>query len=111
MSNEHTLDQLRALRLDGMVHAIEEQATSTATAALGFDEHHRLSAQDDLPTATVGSSQAPTAAVDKSAPHRTSIRFAVSGSMPLWLLSYVRPLACAHFRASAMALKRRPRSD
>ncbi len=38
MLNEHTLDQLRSLRLDGMVHAIEEQATSTAASALGFDE-------------------------------------------------------------------------
>ena len=38
MLNEHTLDQLRTLRLDGMVHAIEEQATSTAAAALGFEE-------------------------------------------------------------------------
>ncbi len=26
MLNEHTLDQLRALRLDGMVHALEDQA-------------------------------------------------------------------------------------
>ena len=30
MLNEHTLDQLRSLRLDGMVRAIEEQAMSTA---------------------------------------------------------------------------------
>ena len=30
MLNEHTLTQLRSLRLDGMVRAIEEQATSTA---------------------------------------------------------------------------------
>jgi len=30
MLNEHTLGQLRGLRLDGMVRAIEEQATSTA---------------------------------------------------------------------------------
>ena len=43
MLNEHTLDQLRSLRLDGMVAApSSEQATSTAAAALGFDE--RLSA-------------------------------------------------------------------
>ena len=28
MLNEHTLDQLRSLRLDGMLRAIEEQATS-----------------------------------------------------------------------------------
>jgi len=27
MLNEHTLDQLRSLRLDGMVRAIEEQAS------------------------------------------------------------------------------------
>ena len=33
MLNEHTLDQLRSLRLDGMVRAIEEQATSTAAAS------------------------------------------------------------------------------
>ncbi len=32
MLNEHTLDQLRSLRLDGMVRAIEEQAASTAAA-------------------------------------------------------------------------------
>ena len=36
--NEHTLTQLRDLRLDGMVRAIEDQATSTAATALGFDE-------------------------------------------------------------------------
>ena len=38
MLNEHTLDQLRSLRLDGMVRAIEEQTTSTAAATLSFDE-------------------------------------------------------------------------
>jgi len=32
MLNEHTLDQLRGLRLDGMLRAIEEQATSAAPA-------------------------------------------------------------------------------
>jgi hypothetical protein len=31
MLNEHTLDQLRSLRLDGMIRAIEEQATSVAS--------------------------------------------------------------------------------
>ena len=36
MLNEHTLNQLRSLRLDGMVRAIEEQATSTAAAGLSF---------------------------------------------------------------------------
>lgn len=48
MLNEHTLDQLRALRLDGMVHAIEEQATSTAAVALGFDERLSLMVQRDV---------------------------------------------------------------
>ena len=43
--NEHTLTQLRDLRLDGMVRAIEEQATSTAAAALGFDERLSLLVQ------------------------------------------------------------------
>ena len=36
ISNEHTLDQLRSLRLGGMVRAIEEQATSTAAVTLSF---------------------------------------------------------------------------
>ena len=48
MLNEHTLDQLRALRLDGMVHAIEEQATSTAAAALGFDERLSMLVQHEV---------------------------------------------------------------
>ena len=39
MLNEHTLDQLRSLRLDGMVRAIEEQATSTAAAGLVDDNY------------------------------------------------------------------------
>ena len=45
MLTEHTLTQLRSLRLDGMVHAIEEQATSTAATALGFDERLTLLVQ------------------------------------------------------------------
>jgi DNA replication protein DnaC len=48
MLNEHTLDQLRTLRLDGMVHAIEEQATSTAAAALGFDERLSMLVQREV---------------------------------------------------------------
>lgn len=48
MLNEHTLDQLRSLRLDGMVRAIEEQATSTAASALGFDERLTLLVQREL---------------------------------------------------------------
>jgi DNA replication protein DnaC len=48
MLNEHTLDQLRGLRLDGMVRAIEEQATSTAASALGFDERLTLLVQREV---------------------------------------------------------------
>jgi DNA replication protein DnaC len=48
MLNEHTLDQLRSLRLDGMVRAIEEQATSTAAAGLGFDERLTLLVQREI---------------------------------------------------------------
>ena len=48
MLNEHTLNQLRGLRLDGMVRAIEEQTTSTAAAALGFDERLSLLVQREV---------------------------------------------------------------
>lgn len=48
MLNEHTLTQLRGLRLDGMVRAIEEQATSTAATALGFDERLSLLVQREV---------------------------------------------------------------
>lgn len=34
MLNEHTLDQLRGLRLDGMAHALSDQATSAAAGEL-----------------------------------------------------------------------------
>lgn len=46
--NEHTLNQLRTLRLDGMVHALEEQATSTVATALGFDERFGLLVQREV---------------------------------------------------------------
>ena len=46
--NEHTLSQLRSLRLDGMLRAIEEQTTSTAAAALGFDERFTLLVQSEV---------------------------------------------------------------
>ena len=46
--NEHTLDQLRSLRLDGMVRAIEEQGTSTTATALGFDERFSLLVQSEV---------------------------------------------------------------
>jgi hypothetical protein len=48
MLNEHTLDQLRGLRLDGMVRAIEEQAVSTAAAELSFDERLTLLVQREV---------------------------------------------------------------
>jgi DNA replication protein DnaC len=48
MLNEHTLNQLRGLRLDGMVRAIEEQATSTAAMALGFDERLTMVVQREV---------------------------------------------------------------
>ena len=52
MLNEHTLDQLKSLRLDGMVRAIEEQSSSTAisTAASGlsFDERLTLLVQREI---------------------------------------------------------------
>lgn len=46
--NEHTLTQLRSLRLDGMVRALEEQATSTAASALGFDERFSVLVQREV---------------------------------------------------------------
>jgi len=48
MLNEHTLHQLRSLRLDGMVRAIEEQAASTAAATLSFDERLTLLVQREI---------------------------------------------------------------
>jgi len=46
--NEHTLTQLRDLRLQGMLRAIEEQVTSTAATALGFDERFSLLVQREV---------------------------------------------------------------
>ena len=43
--NEHTLTQLRNLRLDGMVRALEEQATSTRASALSFEDRFSLLVQ------------------------------------------------------------------
>ncbi len=48
MLNEHTLDQLRSLRLDGMVRAIEEQAVSTAADTLAFDDRLTLLVQREI---------------------------------------------------------------
>ena len=48
MLNEHTLDQLRGLRLDGMLRAIEEQATSASADELGFDDRLTLLVQREV---------------------------------------------------------------
>jgi DNA replication protein DnaC len=46
--NEHTLDQLRGLRLDGMVHALSDQASSAAAAVLAFDERLAMLVQREI---------------------------------------------------------------
>lgn len=48
MLNEHTLDQLRGLRLDGMVHALADQATTTAAGELAFDERLAMLVQREI---------------------------------------------------------------
>ena len=48
MLHEHTLDQLRGLRLDGMVHALIDPATATAAATLGFEERLALLVQREI---------------------------------------------------------------
>jgi hypothetical protein len=48
MLNEHTINQLRGLRLDGMVRAIEDQASSAAASALGFEERLTLLVQREV---------------------------------------------------------------
>lgn len=48
MLNEHTLDQLRGLRLDGMIQAILDQATMTAASALPFDERLAMLVQREI---------------------------------------------------------------
>ena len=48
MLNEHTLDQLRGLRLDGMVHALADQTTSAAAATLAFDERLAMLVQREI---------------------------------------------------------------
>lgn len=44
----HTLDQLKVLRLDGMLAALADQATSSAAAALGFDDRLSLLVQREI---------------------------------------------------------------
>lgn len=48
MLNEHTLSQMRSLRLDGMIHALETQARTTAASALGFEERLSLLVQREM---------------------------------------------------------------
>ena len=48
MLNEHTINQLRSLRLDGMLRAIEDQASSAAATALGFEERLTLLVQREV---------------------------------------------------------------
>lgn len=44
----HTLDQLKHLRLDGMLAALNDQATSSAAAKLGFDDRLSLLVQREI---------------------------------------------------------------
>ena len=48
MLNEHTLDQLRGLRLDGMVHALADQATSATAGELAFDDRLAMLVQREI---------------------------------------------------------------
>lgn len=48
MLNEHTIDQLRGLRLDGMVHALADPATSIAAAKLAFEERLAMLVQREV---------------------------------------------------------------
>ena len=48
MLNEHTLDQLRGLRLDGMVCALADQATTAAAAEMAFDERLAMLVQREI---------------------------------------------------------------
>ena len=48
MLNEHTLSQLRSLRLDGMVHALQDSALSAAAATLSFEERLALVVQREI---------------------------------------------------------------
>lgn len=48
MLNEHTLEQLRSLRLDGMVHALQDPATTSAAAGLAFEERLALLVQREI---------------------------------------------------------------
>jgi DNA replication protein DnaC len=46
--NEHTLEQLRTLRLDGMVYALHDPASASAAASLPFEERLALLVQREV---------------------------------------------------------------
>ena len=48
MLNEHTVSQLRARRLDGMVQALHDAATTAAASALPFEERLALVVQREV---------------------------------------------------------------
>lgn len=48
MLNEHTLEQLRTLRLDGLVHALQDPASTSAAATLPFEERLALLVQREI---------------------------------------------------------------
>ena len=48
MLTAHTLDQLKNLRLDGMVAALADQATSSAAAELGFEDRLSMLVQREI---------------------------------------------------------------
>lgn len=48
MLHQHTLDQLRGLRLDGMIAALQDDASRTAAEALPFEQRLALLVQREL---------------------------------------------------------------
>jgi DNA replication protein DnaC len=48
MIDEHSLDQLRKLRLDGMLAALQQQATQSAVAALAFEQRFAMLVQSEI---------------------------------------------------------------
>ena len=48
MLSEQTLDQLRGLRLDGVIHALADQATSAAASELDFDARLAMLVQREI---------------------------------------------------------------
>jgi hypothetical protein len=48
MLTEHTLTQLRGLRLDGMLHALQDPALGSTAAALPFDERLSMLVQREV---------------------------------------------------------------